>query len=53
MRPITIPPLDAKFDPIIKGARRKFDFTILFGDGFLPNVPSAALLLAIPFLILW
>jgi ATP-binding cassette subfamily C (CFTR/MRP) protein 1 len=45
--------LDAKFGPTIKGARGNFDFTLLFEDAFLAAVPSAALLLAIPFRTLW
>ena len=32
---------DAKFGPVIKGARRNFDFTLLFEDAFLAVVPSA------------
>ena len=45
--------LDATFGPIVKGARGNFDFTLLFEDAFLAIVPSAILLLAIPFRTLW
>ena len=40
---------DAQFGPVIKGTRGNFDFTLLFEDTFLAIVPSAVLLLAIPF----